>query len=75
MRPLRLATNLRMEFLRELPIEVLRAEHPSRGFALTVQTSPVARRALPPPTRAQFVLRAAFLAATGVLFVVWLAAV
>jgi hypothetical protein len=42
---------------------------------LTAHTSPTIRRALPPPTPAQFVLRAAFLAATGVLFVVWLAAV
>jgi hypothetical protein len=41
---------------------------------LIAHTSPVARRALPPPSPAQFVLRAAFLAATGVLFVAWLAA-
>jgi hypothetical protein len=41
---------------------------------LTAQSSPVARRALPPLSQGQFVLRAAFLAATGVLFVVWLAA-
>jgi hypothetical protein len=40
---------------------------------LTAQTSSVARRALSPLSRGQFVLRAAFLAATGVLFIAWLA--
>jgi hypothetical protein len=51
------------------------AGSPARGIALNGYTSPAARRALPPPSAAQFVLRAAFLAATGVLFVAWLAAV
>jgi hypothetical protein len=37
--------------------------------------SPANRRAFPVPAPAQFLLRAAFLAATGVLLVVWLAAV
>jgi hypothetical protein len=41
---------------------------------LTARPSPAARRALPPADSTQRVLRAAFLAATGVLFVVWLAA-
>jgi hypothetical protein len=41
---------------------------------LTAYTSPVARRASPPLSQGQFVLRAAFLAATGVLFIAWLAA-
>ena len=48
--------------------------HPGRGFALTAHISPAIRRALPSAAPAQFVLRAAFLAATGVLFVAWLAA-
>jgi hypothetical protein len=41
---------------------------------LTVHISPAIRQAQPFPVPAQFVLRAAFLAATGVLLVVWLAA-
>jgi hypothetical protein len=41
---------------------------------LTVHTTPTIRRAAPSPAPAQFFLRAAFLAATGVLLVVWLAA-
>ncbi|MGA2485888.1 MAG: hypothetical protein ABSF49_07855 [Roseiarcus sp.] len=42
---------------------------------MTAYTSPVARRGSPSPFKGQFVLRAAFLAATGVLFAVWLATV
>jgi hypothetical protein len=42
---------------------------------LAAHTSLAIRRALAPPSPAQIVLRAAFLAATGVLFVAWLAAV
>jgi hypothetical protein len=41
---------------------------------LTAHISPAIRRAFLSPAPAQFVLRAAFLAATGVLLVVWLAA-
>jgi hypothetical protein len=37
--------------------------------------SSVSRRAPAPSSQVQFLLRAAFLAATGVLFVAWLAAV
>jgi hypothetical protein len=42
---------------------------------LTAHTSPAIRRAFPPSAAGQFLLRAAFLAATGALFVAWLAAV
>ena len=41
---------------------------------MTARISSAVRRAMPAPAPAQFVLRAAFLAATGVLLVVWLAA-
>jgi hypothetical protein len=41
---------------------------------LAVHTSPAIRRASPPPFPVEFFLRAAFLAATGVLLIVWLAA-
>ena len=41
---------------------------------MTAHVSPAIRRALAFPAPAQFILRAAFLAATGVLLVVWLAA-